>query len=170
MKTIVLIILFLSFQFPAFAQKGKNIANKETFQWRYEVEPTGTGTQGTYQIKVWTYSKNAETAVAQAQKNAVHAVIFKGFQGLNGIQGQKPISRDPNLEIDKEDYFKEFFSTGEKYQKYVFLVNNGEILPGDRIKISKTEYKIGVVVSVNISGLRKELENAGIIKKLDSGF
>ena len=39
-----------------------------------------------------------------------------------------------------------------------------------RIKISKKEYKIGVVVSVSVASLRKDLESAGIIKSLSSGF
>ena len=32
------------------------------------------------------------------------------------------------------------------------------------------EYKIGVVVSVNVSALRKDLEDAGMIKSLNAGF
>ena len=39
----------------------------------------------------------------------------------------------------------------------------------DRMKIGK-EYKIGVVVSVNVSALRKDLEDAGMIKSLNAGF
>jgi hypothetical protein len=119
---------------------------------------------------VWTYSTNHETAMEQAKKNAVHAIIFKGFPGDGRIQGQKPLARNPNLEQEKEDFFEEFFEDGGKFQKYVFLANNGAIAPGDRIKISKREYKIGVVVSVNVSGLRKELEAAGVIQALGNGF
>lgn len=168
---VILLIVFSVFVTEkTYAQKGQKKVDNETNEWRYEVEAEGNGTQGTYQIKVWTYSKNQETAIEQAKKNAVHAIIFKGFPNNGRIQGQKPLARNPNLEQEKEEFFKEFFKDGGKFQKYVFLANNGAIAPGDRIKISKKEYKIGVVVSVNVAGLRKDLEEAGIIKGLSSGF
>jgi|SaaInl74LU_5_DNA_1037368.scaffolds.fasta_scaffold00836_2 hypothetical protein len=152
------------------AQKGQKKADNETNEWRYEVEVVGTGVQGTYQIKVWTYSGNQQTAINQAQKNAVHAIIFKGFPARGGVQGQKALARDPMLEQEQEAFFKEFFKDGGTFQKYVFLANNGIIAPGDMIAMSKKEYKVGVVVSVNVAGLRKNLEEAGIIKSLSNGF
>ena len=69
----------------------------------------------------------------------------------------------------KSEFFKDFFQDGGKYMKFVSLVNNGAIDAGDRIKIGK-EYKIGIVVSVNVAALRKDLEDAGIIKSLSNGF
>jgi hypothetical protein len=168
--TLLFSACFLFFSSLTLAQKGRKKADNETHEWRYEVETVGIGTKGTYQLKVWTYSKNAETAIEQAKKNAVHAVIFKGFPANGRIEGQNALARDPNIESEKGNYFKEFFEDGGKFQKYVFLANNGAIGPGDRIKISKKEYKIGVVVSVNSAGLRKELEEAEVIKALNSGF
>jgi len=148
------------------AQKGKHKADKQTIAWRYEIEPVGTGTQGTYQIKVWSYSKHPETAIEQAKKNAVHGIIFKGVPGK-----QKPLARKANLYEENEAFFKKFFKTGSgDYMKFVALANNGQIAAGDRIKISKKEYKIGVIVSVNVSELRKYLEDNGIIKGLSDGF
>lgn len=165
-KSIILITIFSLFAINNVnAQRGKKKADTETNEWRYEVEKTGTGKQGTYQLKVWTYSKDVATATEQAKKNAVHAVMFKGIPG-----SQKPLVKNPNAEQEKSEFFKAFFKDGGKFQKYVFLSNNGGIGPGDRIKISKKEYKIGVVVSVSIASLRKDLEAAGIIKSLSSGF
>ena len=60
-------------------EKGKKKADKQTVAWRYELEAEGTGVQGTYQIKVWSYSRNVETATEQSKKNAVHGIIFKGI-------------------------------------------------------------------------------------------
>jgi hypothetical protein len=79
------------------------------------------------------------------------------------------LTQNPNLEQEKEGFFKDFFATGGKYLKFVSLANNGNIAPEDRIKIGK-EYKIGVVISVNQALLRKDLEDAGIIKGLSNGF
>jgi ribosomal protein L21E len=145
-------------------------AEKETHQFRYELEAAGVGAQGTYQLKVWTYSRNVNVAIEQAKKNAVHGVLFKGFQGKTGtVAGQKPMIADASTENTRADYFKDFFKDGGKYQQFVSLVNNGAIATGDRIKVGK-EYKIGIVVSVNKDNLRKELENQGIIKKLGGIF
>ena len=160
-SSIVLLVLF-SFIQTANAQKGRKKADKQTVAWRYELEAVATGVQGTYQIKVWSYSKNVETATEQAKKNAVHGIIFKGFPNKGRVQGQKPLARNANLYEENEDFFKEFFKRGGgDYMKFVTLANNGQIAAGDRI---------GVVVSVNIAELRKYLETKGIIKGLSDGF
>ena len=36
--------------------------------------------------------------------------------------------------------------------------------------VGSKEYKVGVVLSVNVTALRKDLEDAGIIKSLGAGF
>jgi hypothetical protein len=149
---------------------SQQIADKDTQEFRYEIEPIDVGSQGVYQLKVWTYSRNPDTAIEQAKKNAVHCVIFKGFTGKAGvITGRKALVANAAVETEKADYFKPFFATGGKYQQFVSLANNGAIAPGDRLKIG-SEYKIGVIVSVNVAALRSDLEAAGIISKLGGGF
>jgi hypothetical protein len=86
------------------------------------------------------------------------------------VKGQKPLATNTNLEQEQLAFFDEFFLNGGKYLKFVSLLANGSILPEDRIKLGKSEYKIGVIVSVNSAELRKDLENAGIIKGLTTGF
>jgi hypothetical protein len=54
--------------------------------------------------------------------------------------------------------------------KYVTASNDGALASGDITKVSKREYKVNVVVSVKKDALRKDLENAGILKSLSSGF
>lgn len=170
LNVIMLGVMFLALPFASMGQaKKKKKADADTKAWRYEIEPVGTGTQGTYQVKVWSFSKNPKVATEQAKKNAVHGVVFKGFSSANGVTGQKPLARNPNVEQEKEDFFNHFFETGGNYQKFVTLTNSGAIGEGDRIKM-KREYKIGVIVSVNVAGLRKDLEDAGIIKGLAGGF
>ena len=131
---------------PAFSQAKKK-ANKDTENWRYEVECAGIGKEGTYLIKVWSYSKKPQVAMEQSKKNAVHAIIFQ----------------------EKADFFEEFFADGGKYMKYVSSANDGAIGEGDRVKVGK-EYKVGVIVTVFKDNLRKDLEDAGIVKGLNSGF
>lgn len=161
------LILALGLSMNVSAQKKK--ADKNTQNWVYEMEAAGVGTQGTYLIKVWSYSKKPTVAIEQAKKNAVHGIIFKGFMGIQGVPGQKPLTNNPNLEMEQEQFFKNFFADGGKYMKFVNVTNDGSIAAEDRLKVGK-EYKIGVIVSVNAAGLRKDLEDAGILKGLSSGF
>jgi len=156
-------IMLISSQ--AFAQQKK--ADKATASWRYEIECVGIGQPGTKLIKVWSYSKSATVAITQAKKNAVHGIIFQGYAGgANGCTSQKPLTNDPSLEQQKADFFDPFFAEGGKYMKFVSTSGDGTPEP---MKVGK-EYKVGVVVTVMTDLLRKDLEAAGIVKGLSSGF
>jgi len=171
-KLLLLFIVLFAVSFLCSAQtKAKKKANEDTEGWKYEIEAVKTGTQGSYLIKVWSYSKKPEVAIEQAKKNAVHGIIFKGFTGKQGVPGQRPLANNSNLEFEKADFFNAFFSDNEgRYMKFVSLTTDGSVSAEDRLKIDKKTYKIGVVVSVNVSSLRKDLEDAGIINKLGAGF
>jgi hypothetical protein len=169
LKNVCLLLLLLtSFSITTNAQARKK-AEKDTEEWRYEIEAVQTGTQGSYLIKVWSYSKKPNIAIEQAKKNAVHGIIFKGFTGTSTVPGQKALASNVNLEEEKKDFFKPFFEDGGKYMKFVSTSNDGAVAAEDRMKIGK-EYKVGVIVTVNVSALRKDLEAAGIIKSLGAGF
>jgi hypothetical protein len=143
--------------------------DKDTAEWRYEVEPVNTGVQGTYQIKVWTYAKKPEEALQQSKKNAVHAVLYKGFSSQGRIKGQKPLLRSAEEMKAFETKEKDFFLDGGNYARFISLADHGAVEAGDRIKIGK-EYKIGVIASVSVSELRKYLEEQEVIRSLDDGF
>ena len=171
MKRIVLFsilaLIVSAFTFSAQAKK------KEKYEFRYEIAPVGVGTQGSALIKVFSYAKKEKDALELAKPNAVHGVLFKGVAALSNqyarVPAQKAMVTDVNAETTYADYFKDFFKDGGKYAKYVNFVNNGVPAPGDIIKVGK-EYKIGVRVSVAKDALRKEMEAAGIVKALSSGF
>jgi hypothetical protein len=140
--------------------------NADTAQFRYEIECAGNGAQGTYMVKVWTYTKVPRAAVNQCKKNAVHGVIFKGFSGTNGCVPQRALVADPGVEIEYKDYFKLFFDDANgEYMKYVTLTS----APHEVVKVGR-EYKVGVIVTVQKDALRKALERVGVIKSLDYGF
>lgn len=164
----LLLMMLLSISFTVNGQAKKK-AEKDTEDWKYEIEVVQTGTQGTYLIKVWSYSKKPTISTNQEKKNAVHGIIFKGFTGTSSVPGQKALANSIDLEEDKADFFKPFFADGGKYLKFVSTSTDGAIAAEDRMKIGK-EYKIGVIVSVNISALRKNLEEEGIINSLGNSF
>lgn len=167
--TLLFICLFAT---QAFSQRrAKKKADEDTNHWRYEIQCVNVATEGSFIVKIFSYSKNKDVAVEQSKKNAVHAIIFRGIpQNEEGCVNQPPLARHPNLEEKNREYFEAFFSEDGDYRKFVTLTTDGAIAPGDRLKINKKEYKIGLIVSVDVKGLRKELEAAGVIKGLSSGF
>lgn len=157
-------------QSPARADQCKiRKANEDTREWRYDIDAQAVGSAGTYLIKVWSYSKRAHIAQEQSKKNAVHGILFKGFPGKQGIPGQRPLVSDPATADQKAEYFERFFADGGPYMRFVEFATDGNVAAGDRVKI-KREYKIGIVVSVNVAALRKQLEADRIVKALGAGF
>ena len=152
-------------------RRAKKKADEDTKNWRYEIQCINVSSEGSYIIKVFSYSKNKNVAIEQSKKNAIHGVIFRGIpQNEVGCVRQPPLARHPNLEEKNRDFFETFFSDNGDYKKFVTLTTDGAIAPEDRMRVGKKEYKIGLIVSVDIAGLRKQLEAAGIIKGLSSGF
>ena len=154
-KYFVLLLLMLAVV-PTMVSAKK--VNKETMQWRYEIQDLNiTGKQGTCVFKIWTYAKKQKDAIAQAGKNAVHAVIFKGY-------GYQPaLVSGAEVYDANQAFFDEFFKDGGQYQLYVQCTNNGAIAPQDNIKLDK-EFKIGIKVIVRKDALREALEKSGVIK------
>ena len=110
-KQIILSFLVLMTSITLFAQKQKK-ADTATKEWRYDIECAGIGNDGTFLIKVWSYSKKPSIAINQAKKNAVHGIIFKGFAGGGqGCVAQKPLATNPNIEFEKSDFFEPSSST-----------------------------------------------------------
>ena len=158
MKTkFFLIVLLCSVAFSLSAQTAENL--------RYDIECAGNGTQGTYLVKVWIYTKSRKLTSEVLKKYAVHGVIFKGYAGKAGCSQQRPLAQTPALEQEKANFFYPFFNNDKSYAKYATDID-GSI---ERVKIGK-EYKYGAIVSVSKDLLRKDLEAAGIIRGLSDGF
>jgi hypothetical protein len=171
-KASILTLIFVGFGLVSNAQLSKTKkAQKDTEAWKYEIECVGIGKPGTKVVKVWSYSKKATVATKQAQKNAVHGIIFKGYAGGGqGCTNQRALASDPSVAEQKKEFFDNFFELeGGKYQK--FCSHSSDATPEViGVKIKGYKYKVGVVVTVNTSALRKDLEAAGVIKGLSSGF
>ena len=188
MKTNALILLIVVMAtFSASAQrikKTERVAEKETKDFLYELECAGVGKQGTYLLKVWSYSKRKDVAIDQAKKNAVHGVVFKGFasggkqQSGDACRGQRALANTPNIEDDQKAYFKKFFKDGGDYMRYVSssdqVKTHMEVIKLSGMKrvvdMAGIEYKVGVIVTVMKDELRKHLEKDGVIRGLNSGF
>lgn len=149
--------------FMAFLFVGGRAAAKEDKTPEYDIEAAGSGVQGTYLVRVWIYSKSSKVSDEDIKKAAVHGVIFRGFNGKRGSPSQRPIATTATLEEEKAEYFKAFF--GNTYLQFANIVSGSY----QRIKASK-KYKVGAIVQINKDNLRRELEQAGIVKGLSNGF
>lgn len=163
---LVAILLLIGCCPMAWAGNQQKKADKDTENWRYDIECAGTGSDGTYLVKVWSYAKKADVAAEQSLKNAVHGVLFKGITGQpGGCPSQRALIPNPNVQNEQRDFFAKFFSSkGGDFRKYAVATGTPE-----RVRLKK-EYKVGVTVSVAKDQLRRDLEAAGIIKGLGSGF
>jgi hypothetical protein len=132
---------------------------------RYDIECAGNGTQGSYLVKVWVYTKVGKVDSETLKRCAVHGVIFKGYAGKSECVQQKALAGSPALEQEKADFFNAFFHTDKAFAKYAYEIG-GSI---ERIKVGK-EYKNGAIISVAKDMLRQDLEQAGIIRGLNTGF
>lgn len=152
------------------AQVAQKKADRETDQWRYELQAAvGQAANGSALVRVWTYSKKAQIAEGQAAKNAIHGILFKGYPDSNDgvrIVGRAPMIADPAVEEQNAEYFDKFFQNGGLYQRYVSYIGNG--VPDQILKVGK-EYKVGVVVVIQLDALRKRLEDDGILKNEFAG-
>ncbi len=166
MKRILTVVCCLAVTVACMAV-SKAKADKDTEQFRYEIECAGNGAQGSYLVRVWTYTKKVDSsnAINQCKKNAVHGIIFKGYTGGNGCVAQRPLAATPGVEAEHAEFFKHFFADGGEFLKYVQVTSGTQ----ETVKFGR-EYKVGVVVTVAKDALRKALEQAGIIRSLGSGF
>ena len=171
LKTLLTLTLLLVIGTSVNAQWKKNKANEDTKIWRYDLECEGIAKQGSKLVKVWSYSKNPKHAISRGMKNAVHGIIFKGYAGGGqGCTSQKPLVKSAETEKNHKAFFDAFFADGGEYLKYVSAATDGSIAAGDRLKVSRREYKIGVIVNIQFDQLRKRLEKEGIVRSLTSGF
>lgn len=132
----------------------------------YQIVGSGSGTQGNYLVKVYVISKKNKPDLAVLKRCAVHGVLFKGFSDQNSRINQKPLAGSALAEQEHSDFFVPFFQEGGAYLNYVDLVTPQY----DIVKMAKKQYRIGATFTVSKEQLRKDLEKAGVIKGLASGF
>lgn len=139
--------------------------NKADQKWSYEIQSAGVGVDGTYAVRVWSYSRSPQLSTEVSKMNAVHGVIFRGVPAGNGSISQPALAPSSSVEEQNAEFFDKFFAYD--FSQFVSQVAQGST---QTIKTGKNEYKVGVILSVSKDKLRKYLEDNGIIKSLNSGF
>ncbi len=176
----ILCCLALCCFLTASGQKKQRLADKDTYDWVYDIECYGgTAKNGYKLVKVWTYSKEKSVATTQAKKNAVHGIIFKGYAGEGrGCRASRPLMNREMTEEEYQAFFKDFFGDDGPYNRFVtYATDHKGIADVQKLVRNKKDrkekfyqYKIGVVVSVASDDLRKFLEKEDIINSLAKGF
>lgn len=167
MKKIILCLLALTvFAGSVSAKKDK------TPGYDYElslVMENVASTSGYKVFKVWSYTKKKETITQEINmRNAVHGILFKGLAAADeGSQGNVP-AMVPDGYDNFKGYFDNFFGSGE-FKQFVQLTSKGAQKAGDVVKVGK-QYKVGLLVQVNVTALRKRLERDGIVRSATDIF
>ncbi|WP_289731106.1 hypothetical protein [uncultured Alistipes sp.] len=167
--TFILSLFCCGCIFNASAQKAaRKKADKQTQEWRYEIETVAKKADKSYELKISSFSKKPVVAMEQCKKNAVHTTVFKGIPAAQDgrTPGIKALFPSSTLTPEQEKFFAGFFETGGDFMRFVTETNAGL---NETIKLGK-EYKISVRVVVNVPALRRYLEDAGMIRALNTGF
>lgn len=158
----ILIALMACFMMPS-AAWSKDKADDAPLR-NYVITGAGrSSTAGSYLVKVTVTTKDAKLPDADIARCAVHGVLFHGFSGEN-THFEKPLARSAAAEAQNQEFFDNFFKT--QASSYAHL------LPSTRTvsKIDKKKYVITQTVEVQKDQLRKALQDAGVLKSLNSGF
>lgn len=129
---------------------------------KYDITGAGSGTEGTILVKVFVYKKNVNDQ--DLKRAAVHGVVFRGCEG-NASGARQPAMASPAEEANNAEFCKRFFADDGECQNFASVVAGSY----ERVKTSKG-YKMGAIVQVSKTSLRKFLEKAGIVRSLSSGF
>lgn len=125
----------------------------------YQISSAGVGTQGTFLVNVTITTKKKDFEERLLSYAAVHGVLFRGCDAKI-----RPLAGSPMAEQQHADFFKDFFDNG-MYVNYVSIVPSSK----SQMKSGKT-YKTTATVQVMKDMLRKDLENAKVLKSLTTGF
>ena len=155
MKRLFSLLSLMMFVFVAAVAKTDKMPN-------YDIIGAGSGTEGTILVKVYVYAKKVSDA--DLKRAAVHGVVFRGCNG-NKSGANQPAMATVAAEQEHEAFCKDFFAEDGACQNYANIVEGSY----DRVKTAKG-YKFGAILQVQKTALRKELEKAGVVRKLSSGF
>lgn len=129
---------------------------------QYDITGAGSGTEGTILVKVYVYEKKVRDE--DLKRAAVHGVVFRGCSG-NASGARQPAMASPTAEADNAAFCEAFFAVDGECQNYASVIAGSY----DRVKTAKG-YKCGAIIQIDKTSLRKNLEKAGVVRSLSSGF
>ena len=138
---------------------------KISADFRYSIQSAGSANQGYYLVEVSAMVDKAKQVSEDiVLKCAVHGVLFRGFAAAQGGTAQRPLTGSAMQEMQHKEFYDAFFQNGS-YKSYATFVNGSM----KTTRVGK-QFKVTGIVSVAKEQLRRDLEKAGMIKGLSSGF
>jgi hypothetical protein len=129
-----------------------------------ETECLGVEMDGSVTLLAWGTGRNRFDAEAQAKKNAIKDVLFKGIsKGGNGCD-PRPLIPEVNADKKYEDYFNAFFS--DRNGHYKRFVSGKDERIGEKIVRRRYKSTSGVTCRITIRVLRSELK----VKLIEDGI
>lgn len=145
-------------------QKMKKVDGARWLAGSYETTCDRTGAEGTVIFQVFSTEKNEQTALREARRNAVRAMVFRGLS--TGRCNEPPLLRPDQITEEADRFFDAFFKEGGQYLSYVQYAGD-EV--ESKVKVGK-QIKIQSTVVVQRKRLRADLESAGIIRAMGDVF
>ena len=142
-----------------------------TSYYTYRTECINVELDGSQTLKAYGMGRNKIDAVAQAKKNALRDVIFKGISYGSGECEAKPVLLEVNAEEKYRNYFNTFFADRGllgnvgHYSKFVSLRDERLIESRKATARNADQVVFSVVVRVLREDLRQQLINDGILKQ-----
>lgn len=133
---------------------------------QYQTECVSQNQSGYIVINIWHTTKCGRYKAPQAQKDAIHAILFSGISGGTKCTTQPPIFKSSEERENFKRIEKQFFSKSGNWTQFS---RSSEIYNATLAQTANGKYKI-YEVSVSKAELRKYLEAEKIIKPLSTGF
>lgn len=131
----------------------------------FSIEGAGTAIQGCYLVKISLLTKDRKVPDRELVSVAVRGVLFRGFSDPISRITQKPLAGNAASEAQHTDFYKEFFGKQGTAPDY------GSVIIGSRAVVrSDGKYRVSAIVNVQKEALLKYLQDAGIVKSLNSIF
>lgn len=133
----------------------------------FKTECLGVELDGSATLKAWGNGRNRFDALAQAKKNAVNDILFKGILDGSSECNSKPLVNEVNAREKYDEFFNSFFADkGGNYQNFISMRDERTDVA---VKGKQFNNKGGVtyscIVMVKRSELKMYLIKNGILKQ-----
>lgn len=117
---------------------------------------------GSITVRAFGQGRNLADARAQAKKNALRTLIFKGISVPGNAYLSRPLVTEVNAQEKYESFFNEFFRDNGTYRK--FCSEKDRKILSDRDDVGRAQSRKEITVLVKRAELKAYLIENGIIK------
>lgn len=154
-------VAFFSFFLCLIALSSCSPKQEIAAYYSYETECLGVEGDGSHTLKAWGKGSSKADALAQAKKNAVKDILFKGVSKGKSDCTVRPLIVEVNAEQKHQDYFFAFFADNGAYKKFISNADGSD----SKNFVAGANNAYGVTVRVLRNKLRKQLVKDKILEQ-----